>query len=174
MHGRIPNLTPAERRIRREARSAALRDLALALRQGGKTFAIIGQELGLSLERARQIVKKAERLANAPRWFDPLPMRAQTFLHNMNLTALPEIEAAIAVARLSRRELLAAPNIGRGAADAIAAWLAGHGLKLREASPLSNESAPEWERPHDSNQAGPQRTGLNEYETPCPYTTNQT
>ena len=103
MHGRIPNLTPAERRICREARSAALRDLALALRQGGKTFAIIGQELGLSLERARQIVKKAERVANAPRWFDPLPMRAQTFLHNMNLTALPEIEAAIAVARLSRR-----------------------------------------------------------------------
>ena len=182
MHGRIPNLTPAERRICREARSAALRDLALALRQGGKTFAIIGQELGLSLERARQIVKKAERLANAPRWFDPLPMRAQTFLHNMNLTALPEIEAAIAVARLSRRELLAAPNIGRGAADAIAAWLAGHGLKLRpesahafarrvRGSPMK-AGAPMRERPSDS-ETGP-ATGRNEHETSCLYTTDET
>jgi hypothetical protein len=123
--------TPAERRIRREARSAALRVRAFTLRQDGKSYAAIGAALGLSLERARQVVLRAERLALAPRWFDPLPMRAQTFLHNNGLSELPEIEAAAAVAQLTRRELLATPNFGKGAAAAIAAWLARHGLTLR-------------------------------------------
>jgi Sigma-70, region 4 len=122
---------PADRRIFREARSAALRAQALALRQSGATYADIGAALGLSLERARQIVRKAERLANNPRWFDPLPMRAQTFLHNAGLTALPETGAAVAVAQLTRRELLAKPNFGRVACDALVAWLARHGLTLK-------------------------------------------
>jgi Sigma-70, region 4 len=126
---RIP--TPTDRRLRREARSAALRAQALALRQCGATYAEIGAALGLSLERARQIIRKAERLANAPRWFDPLPMRAQTFLHNAGLAELPEIEAALAVARLTRRELLATPNFGRVACDAVATWLARHRPALR-------------------------------------------
>jgi hypothetical protein len=132
MLDRIPIFpTPAERRIRREARSAALRAQALALRQDGASYAEIGQKLGVSLERARQIVRKAERLTNSPRLFDPLPMRAQTFLHNAGLTALPETEAANAVAQLSRREILSAPNIGKGATAAVAAWLARRGLTLR-------------------------------------------
>jgi hypothetical protein len=131
MLNRIPISTPAERRIRREARSAALRQQGLALRKDGATYVAIGAALGLSLERARQIVRKAERLANAPRWFDPLPMRAQTFLHNAGLTVLPEIDAAAAVARLTRRELMATPNFGRVACDALVAWLARHGLTLR-------------------------------------------
>src|SRR4029077_1698195 len=50
---RIPISTPAERRIRREARSAALRAQALALRRSGTTYAEIGDALGVSLERAR-------------------------------------------------------------------------------------------------------------------------
>jgi len=78
MLNRIPVSTPTDRRIRREARSAARRAQALALRQSGATYAEIGAALDLSLERARQIVRKAERLANAPRWFDPLPMRGGT------------------------------------------------------------------------------------------------
>ena len=131
MLNRVPNSTPTDRRIRREARSAALRAQALALRHAGVTYASIGAVLGLSLERARQIVRKGERLANDPRWFDPLPMRAQTFLHNVGLTELPEPEAAAAIARLTRRELLATPNFGRVACDAVVAWLARHGLTLR-------------------------------------------
>jgi DNA-directed RNA polymerase sigma subunit (sigma70/sigma32) len=56
MHHRIPiATTPTERRLRREAQSAALRQRAFALRQAGATYAGIGRELGLSLERARQI-----------------------------------------------------------------------------------------------------------------------
>jgi hypothetical protein len=86
--------------------------------------------LGLSLERARRIVIKGERLANSPRWYDSLPMRAQNFLRNAGLSELPEIEAAAAVARLTRRELLATPNFGRVACDAVTAWLARHRLTL--------------------------------------------
>jgi hypothetical protein len=129
MHDRIrPISSPTERRIRREARSAALRAQALALRRSGSTYAEIGAALGLSQARAHQIVRKAERLALAPRWYDSLPMRAQTFLHNAGLAELPEPEAAAAIAQLTRRELLAAPNLGRGACDALVAWLARHGL----------------------------------------------
>ena len=151
---------------------------ALTLRQRGATYAEIGHEFGLSKTRVRQIALRAGN----PHWQDQLPGRVRTFLHNMNLTALPEIEAAIAVARLSRRELLAAPNIGRGAADAIAAWLAGHGLKLRpesahafarrvRGSPMK-AGAPMRERPSDS-ETGP-ATGRNEHETSCLYTTDET
>jgi hypothetical protein len=54
--------SPAERRIRREARSQTLRERALALRGAGWTFANIGHALGVSTTRAHQIVRKAERL----------------------------------------------------------------------------------------------------------------
>ena len=62
MHGRIAIPAPAERRIRREARSQTLRERALALRQAGWTYAAIGQALGVSLTRAFQLARKAERL----------------------------------------------------------------------------------------------------------------
>src|SRR5262249_61394769 len=96
MHERILPIatTPTERRIRREARSATLRERALALRRVGWTYAAIGQVLGVSLERARRITLQAERLANAPRWYDGLPARAVNLLHQRGLSALSEIDAA--------------------------------------------------------------------------------
>ena len=117
----------AERRIRREARSETLRERASALRRGGWTFAAIGKALGVSLERARQIVRKAERRKRDPHWYDGLPVRVIYFLYHLGLTSLPEIEAAHAVARLSRRELMHSPNFGAGACAAVIAWLARHG-----------------------------------------------
>ena len=135
----FPISSPTERRIRRDARSAVLRERALALRQAGWTYAAIGQALGVSLERARQLVRRAERLRRDPHWYDALPMRAQTFLHNIGVAALPETEAAIAVARLPKCELLSAPNVGKDAVAALTAWLARHGLKL---SPESEKGAP--------------------------------
>jgi len=74
---RIPIPPPAERRIRREERSATLRKRALALRQAGWTLARIGQALGVSTTRALQMVRKAERLMSesnegAPVWERPL------------------------------------------------------------------------------------------------------
>ena len=63
------------------------------------------------MEHVRQIVAKAERLADNPRWYDALPMRVVTFLHRNGLTDLTEAEAAAAVAQLSPRELMAHRNI---------------------------------------------------------------
>jgi hypothetical protein len=142
-----------------------LRQRALALRQAGATYDAIGRELGVGLERARQIVLMAERLINDPRWYDRLPMRAQNFLHNARLTALPETEAATAVARYSRRELLTTPNLGRGAVGAIADWLAGHGLALQ--SEQKKVGAPTRERPSDDS-ISPFAAGRREL-APCPY-----
>src|SRR5262249_61012509 len=117
MHERILPIatTPTERRIRREARSATLRERALALRRVGWTYIAIGQVLGVSLDRARRITLQAERLANAPRWYDGLPARAVNLLHQRGLSALSEIDAAGAVAQLSRCELMRTPNFGKNA-----------------------------------------------------------
>jgi hypothetical protein len=124
--------TAVERRIAREQQSAATRERALALRQAGQTYAAIGAELGVCLERARRVVLKAKRLSEHPRWFAALPARAVNLLARCGLDTLPDGEAAHAVARLSRKELMAQPNLGRGAIDAICAWLEQHGLALRE------------------------------------------
>jgi hypothetical protein len=120
MQTRIPTPTTlTERRIRHAQ--------ALALRQSGASYANIGAAFGLSKTRAAQIVRRAERL----HWHDALPGRVRTFLHSLDLTTRPEIEAANAIARLTRRELLSAPNIGRAACDAVIAWLARFDLTLR-------------------------------------------
>jgi hypothetical protein len=140
MHQRVPKpttTTPTGRRLAHEARSAKMRAQALALRQDGATYAAIGVALGVSLERARRIVIEGKRLANQSRWYDGLPARAVNFLINNGLVSLPEIEAALAVARRERRELMTNPNFGRGACDAVCAWLATHGLALREIPPTS-------------------------------------
>jgi hypothetical protein len=158
--------TPAERRISREAESAALRQQALALRQTGATYAAIGSELGLCLERARQIVFKAERLINDPRWYDGLPERAIHVLRAHGLLDRPEIEAAHAVAQFSARELMQRANFGRVSLDALSGWLAGHGLTF-----ATKSGAPAKERPSDSD--GSLRTSRIKA-APCPYPTRKT
>jgi hypothetical protein len=129
MQTRIPKLTPAERRIRREARSATLRERAWALRQAGSTFARIGQALGVSTTRAAQIVRKAERLSRNPHWSHVLPARARHLLQIHGWDQLDEIAAALRVAQLPRRELMNAPNFGRVACDALLAWLTALGFE---------------------------------------------
>jgi hypothetical protein len=147
MRNGFPISSPTERRLRREGRSAVMRERALALRHAGWNYAAIGEVLGVSLGRASQIIKKAERLERNPHWYDALPMRAQTFLRNIGVAVLPETEAAIAVARLSKPELLSTPNVGKDAVAALTAWLARHRLKL---SPETEKGAPSRERPSDS------------------------
>ena len=156
---RVPAPTIAQRIHRGEQ--------VLTLRQRGATYAEIGHEFGLSKTRVRQIALRAGNR----HWQDQLPGRVRTFLHNMNLTALPEIEAAIAVARLSRRELMRAPNVGHAVADALGAWLAHHGLAFT--APTTKSGAPARERPFLIPETGPLPTGRNEHETPCLYPTTK-
>jgi len=104
---------------------------ALALREAGWTLAKIGDALGLSQGQAHLLVRKAERLAYRPHWADGMPMRAQNFLRNREVYGLSEIEAARTVAQLSDREIMATPNVGKGACVALVAWLARHGLRLQ-------------------------------------------
>jgi hypothetical protein len=59
---RVPIPPPAVRRIRREGRAAARRELALKLRQEGKTLAAIAAVLGVSTSRAHQMARQAARL----------------------------------------------------------------------------------------------------------------
>ena len=127
--------TPAQRRIRRERLSAAKRGLALAMRSAGATQAQIAAALALSPARIAQILAKAEHLAARPHWHGQFPARALNFLIGRDLPERPEIEAAEALARLSRKEIQAEPNLGRGAVKAIEVWLAGHGLTLRDETP---------------------------------------
>jgi hypothetical protein len=153
MHG---ILTPAERRQLREARSAERRSRALSLRRGGATYAAIGAALSVSLERARRIVLQAERLADHPHWTDGVARRAINFLRHQGLSTLPEIEAAQAVAKLSRSELMSFPNFGRSAYEALLGWLAVHGLRAAEPMEISN--APKCEPPRDGR-GGPRTFG---------------
>jgi hypothetical protein len=69
----------AERRLRREGRSAALRERALALRQAGWTYAAIGQALGVSSTRALQLVRKAEWIVRSSEKGAPATGRPSDF-----------------------------------------------------------------------------------------------
>jgi len=168
MDASLPNSTPAERRLRREAQSAALREQAFALRQAGATYAAIGRELGLSLERTRRIIFKAERLKTDPRWYDNLPSRAIAILYARGLLDCPEHEAALALAQVSARELMQTPNFGQVSLNALRAWLADHGCKLcpesahafvrRMRGSPTKSGAPMRERPSVS-ETGPSQAG---------------
>jgi hypothetical protein len=149
MRGHPDRTTPADRRRAREARSAEMRARAVALRQDGQTLARVGQTLGISTSRAAQIVAKAARLAEPPRWFDGLPGRALNVLVAHGLIDLPEGEAARAMAKLSRRDLTARANVGKGAIGALSQWLAGHGLAFVDDA-LKTETGGPKGRPSDS------------------------
>jgi hypothetical protein len=129
---------PPNRRKAREALSVGKRAYAVRLRQHGATQAQIGVALGLSPTRVGQILAKAERLASRPQWHNGLNnTRALHFLRMRGLADLAEIEAALAAAQFTRRELMVQPNFGTGACAAMRAWLATHGLGLRDETPTA-------------------------------------
>jgi hypothetical protein len=131
MRDRLDPRTSAERRIAREQRSAARRVMAEQMRGAGGTLEQIGLALGVSHTRIGQIFAKAERLARRPAWHDAVDnTRALSFLRRLGLDAVPEAEAAMAVARLSRKELLSHENVGKGAVAALSDWLGRHALAL--------------------------------------------
>jgi hypothetical protein len=125
-----------ERGLAREKQSAAKRAIAAQLRANGATFDQIGAALKLSREGVRRLILKSEHLASRPKWLSALPSRAVLFLRLRGFDDLPEAAAAAAVAKaFNRRDLKAQPNFGRQAFEAIVAWLAAHGLTLRDGGP---------------------------------------
>jgi hypothetical protein len=121
--------TPTSRRLRAEELAAERRARALALRQSGLTLRAVGRALDVSVEQARQMVLRANRL---PHWRDALSARAINMLRQRELADLDELEAARAIAELGRREVLATPNFGKGAIADVDAWLERCGLKWRQ------------------------------------------
>jgi hypothetical protein len=160
-----------------------MRERAFALRQAGATYTAIARDLGLSLERARQLVFRAERLVLRPRWYDHLPQRAVGLLYGRGLLDRPEIEAAHAVAQLSARELMRTPNFGQASLNALRVWLAGHGFKLQPESAHAfarrmrgfpmQAGAPMRERPSDSEATNPLAAGRNKHKATCSYPTRK-
>jgi hypothetical protein len=135
----------AARRIAREKRSAAKRATAAQLWGNGANLDEIGGAIGLSRTRVAQILAKAKRLAQQPTWHDKLTVRALNRLRSLGIDvdSSPEIEVAHAVAiGFSRHELMAAPNFGKGALAAIRAWLASHGMRLRESATEKQDGQP--------------------------------
>jgi hypothetical protein len=134
--------TSVERRLAREQRSAAIRAVATRMRQHGATYAQIGAALGgLSVEAARRLVLIEEHRAGRPRWHSDLGVRALNGLSNIGVNVNgPEVEAAKATAKFTRRQLLGRPNFGAGSVATVCAWLATHGLTLRE--PTSAAATP--------------------------------
>jgi hypothetical protein len=156
MEMRDPLATSAARRRVREA--AFKRAYALSLRQHGATQAQIAAALALSSTRVGQILAKAEQLAARPRWHGQFPARALNFLIMRDLAGKPEIEAAQALARLTRKELKEAPGLGKDAIAALAAWLERLGLTLRGEIPVeTKKGVPGPGRPCDSH--SPLRAG---------------
>lgn len=99
--------------------------IAKQLREQGKTLRQIGGALGVTHERARQMlakVKRMERAAEAgPNWYDGLPTMVQNALLSEELTS----EAQVAVA-IDTPEFERIPNIGKIGRAQIRAWLARH------------------------------------------------
>jgi hypothetical protein len=152
--------TSSQRRVRREQRSAKQRAKAMALRADDATLEEIGDALAVCPSRAAQILAKAKWLASRPQWHNGLNnTRALNFLRLCGLAELPEAEAAAAVSQFTRRELMNAPNLGKVAIGALAAWLERLGLTLRDEITVetNKKGVPASGRPCDSH--SPLRAG---------------
>jgi hypothetical protein len=150
----LDQTSPRERRLARERLSAAKRAMAAQLRAAGATYDQIGGAIGVSGGRVGQMLKKADRLASRAQWLNALPARSVLLLRLRGLNDLPEAEAAAKVAKIfTPRDLKAQPNFGRQAFEAIAAWLAAHGLALRDetTTTATKKGAPARKRPSDFN-----------------------
>jgi hypothetical protein len=65
-----------------------------------------------------------------PYWHDRLPPLVFRLLAWLQLTALPEYDAAVAIAKLSRDDLTD-DDFGSGTLDTVDDWLSKYGLKLQ-------------------------------------------
>lgn len=97
---------------------------ALNLRQGKKTFKEIGDAIGVSSSRAREIVLKAQRLVDiepvSPLSLDALSTRTANALRAENLDDREKVLAWITAEKPTPKKI---PNIGGMSINEIRQWL---------------------------------------------------
>jgi hypothetical protein len=108
---------------------------ALSLREGGAKLSEVGQALGVSVSRARMMIKSAERhrsMVRADRPMGQLPIRA----YNILVAALgkrrgSDFTRQEVATTITLRQLKDINNCGAGTINAIRRWLQQDDLDLR-------------------------------------------
>lgn len=106
---------------------------ALKAYRGGTRKSELARQLGISQERARQVISKAERLEKARDSIDPLEalsVRASNCLGAENIRTVDELRDALASGRLEKVQ-----NLGAVSKAEIRDWLAGLPLNVRANRP---------------------------------------
>lgn len=91
---------------------------ALEMRRAGKKLHEIGNELGISTTRARQLIERAQFIENQSGWAEGLPSRYVTALIARGITSRAAVAEAVADGSLSRL-----PGIGKECYSTIVEWL---------------------------------------------------
>jgi hypothetical protein len=103
------------------------------MREEGATYREIGDSLGVSGERARQLLLRARCGPERPEW--ALGLRAQTWecIRREVLWNRADVDLATVngLARFSEAQLLDIANFGQKALAEVQAVLAEHGVRLR-------------------------------------------
>jgi chaperonin cofactor prefoldin len=112
------------------------RHKAIELRKKGLTYDEIGQALGgLSRERVRQLIKRAERLGER-HWHDGLSTRTANCVLNQISIGTRELEAmgsaavAAEITKIPRDTWLEVSNMGWRSLAEMEKWIAQYGHKL--------------------------------------------
>lgn len=91
---------------------------ALEMRRAGKKLHEIGDALGISTTRARQLIERAKFIEDQSAWAEGLPSRYVTALVARGLTSRAAVEAAVADGSLARL-----PGIGKDCFTTVSEWL---------------------------------------------------
>ncbi|MCP5230680.1 MAG: hypothetical protein H6948_01055 [Zoogloeaceae bacterium] len=112
---------------------------ALQLREEGKTFKEVGEALGVSTERARQIFATAQRKKNAPRitWTDGLEPKLANALIAARYTSRDDVRAAVERGEIAvKNGRGTVPWIGPASVAEIRAWLGMESAEIADAIAL--------------------------------------
>lgn len=92
--------------------------LALQMRRDGKKLHEIGEALGISTTRARQLIERARFIEDQSDWAEGLPSRYVAALVARGITSRAAVEASVNDGSLARL-----PGIGKECYATIIEWL---------------------------------------------------
>lgn len=92
--------------------------IALEMRRTGKKLHEIGDALGISTTRARQLIERAQFIEEQSAWAEGLPSRYVTTLIARGITSRSAVEEGVADGSLARL-----PGIGKECYSTIVEWL---------------------------------------------------